>query len=282
MHTPRERRPLLEFVHTAAALLLLASVQTAQIIGLTAESRPAEAEAVSLELGTASAFGRVRQGYVGITLSFLYDDPGWENTSILTIDLDDSRFGLLMSQLAPGILRVGGGGEFKIVMDVNSTCAARGTPAIVCLTMSRWGKILAFAKRTGVQLVWGLGAQRRDNGTAPLDFSNIAAFLDYTAALGPTILYNGTDAGGGLLGFELGNELDGGDYTTGAAVLPEVLAEDYRTLRALINSKWAKPGSVRPLLVGPAMHNQATWAREFLRALGPAQLDLFSFHVYVG
>ena len=93
-------------MHTAAALLLLAPVQTAQITGLTAESRPAEAEAVSLELGTASAFGRVRQGYVGITLSFLYDDPGWENTSILTIDLDDSRFGLLMSQLAPGILRV--------------------------------------------------------------------------------------------------------------------------------------------------------------------------------
>ena len=80
-------------MRTAAALLLLASVQTAQIIDLKAESRLAEAEAVSLELGTASAFGRVRQGYVGITLSFLYDDPGWENTSILTINLDD-RFSI--------------------------------------------------------------------------------------------------------------------------------------------------------------------------------------------
>jgi hypothetical protein len=217
-----------------------------------------------------------------MTLSFLYDDPGWENSSILTIDLSDSRFGLLMSQLAPGILRVGGGGEFKIVMDVNNACAARSTPAITCLTMSRWQQILAFAKRTGVQMIWGLGAQRRANGAAPLDFGNIAAFLDYTVALGPTVLCNGTEAGGGLLGFELGNELDGGDYTTGAAVDPEVLAADYRTLRALINNKWAEPGGVRPLLVGPAMHNQATWARAFLNALGPAQLDMFSFHVYVG
>ena len=238
---------------------------------------------VELELGTAAAFAKVRPGFVGTTLSFLYDDPLWFNSSIITIDLDEPQFNTLVRALAPGLLRVGGGGEWPIVMDVHGTeCAAAnktGTP--LCLTMERWDAILRFAKRTGVQMVWGLGAQDRANGTAPLNFTNINAFLAYTASRGDSVLYQEGGEGGGLLGFELGNELDGGDYTTGAAVEPHTFAADYRTLREVINHHWPVPsdalGASRPLLVGPAMHLQATWARKFLGALGRGVLDMFRY-----
>ena len=90
--------------------------------------------------------------------------------------------------------------------------------------------------------MWSLGAQRRKNVTSPLDFSNIREFLTFTSGLGTAVLYNGNSNGnsdgnrdghgngnggggtGGLAGFELGNELDGGDYMTGSSVAPEQLA----------------------------------------------------------
>ena len=133
------------------------------------------AHPISLELNTASAFARGGSGFVGFTLSFLDDtDPGWANTSILTIDLEDPRLNTLVANLSPGLLRVGGGGAWKIIMDVDGTlCAHRDTPADKCLTMSRWRSILDFATQNGVQLIWGLGAQWRANGTMPLDFSII-------------------------------------------------------------------------------------------------------------
>lgn len=83
-----------------------------------------------------------------------------------------------------------------------------------------------------------------------------------------------------MLGFELGNELDGGDYTTGAAVAPDVFANDYQQLRSRINTLWLHTDG-RPYVVGPAMHIQATWLRHFLATLGHGVLDLFSFHDYV-
>ena len=262
-------------------LLMLPSFMAVRAIPIASPSTTA---ALSLELGTAAAFNSVRRGYVGFTLSFLTGtDYGelWANTSIVTIDLDKPQFVTLVSELAPGMLRVGGGGEYRIVMDVDGkTCAASKTPASYCLTMARWREILAFAHHTGVQLIWGLGAQRRKNGTSPLDTANIAAFLSYTATLGPSIL-SSSSSPGGLLGFELGNELDGGDYTTGIAVNPSVLAADYRSLKAMISQHWPKTDA-RPLLAGPAMHMQATWARLFLSALGPHCLDIFTFHDYVG
>ena len=171
---------------------------------------------VSLELNTASAFDRVRPGaYVGFTLSFLrgQDDPLWANTSILAIDLDDPSFEALVANLAPGLVRVGGGGEWRIVYDVDGrTCAKRKTPPSLCLTMPRWRAILAFAQRTGVQLIWGLGAQNRANGTAPLDFSaNIRPFLAYTASLGAGV-FSGMTLVTSTIVFSAG----GGPSATGA------------------------------------------------------------------
>jgi heparanase 1 len=197
------------------------------------------------------------------------------------------------------MLRVGGGDEHNVVMEVKGgECAARGAPSHYCLTMPRWHEILGFARKTGVRLVWGLGAQRRANATAAMDMTNVRDFLRYTASLGPDVLastrpvaHNATAAAGtgGLLGFELGNELDGGDYTSGYRVEPETLAEDYRTLRAMIDGLFFSAFKTRtrrrgrpPLLVGPAMHGQVRWARAFLVALGRGVLDVFSFHDYTG
>lgn len=236
-------------------------------------------DTVELQLGTASAFNRVLPGYIGFVLSFQNQAPLWDNTSIITIDLENPEFLSLVRSLAPALVRVGGGAEWQIVMNVHGTeCKSAKTDADFCLTMPRWKEILQFAKDTGIQLIWGLGAQNRANHSSPLDFSNIDDFLTFTASLGEDILANADGSKGGLLGFEMGNELDGGDYTTSTSVDPKTFANDYKTLRRTINALWTK---TRPLLVGPAMHIQATWERRFLAHLGRGILDLFSFHVYV-
>jgi heparanase 1 len=86
----------------------------------------------------------------------------------------------------------------------------------------------------------------------------------------------------GLYGFELGNELDGGDYTTKSSVEATVLANDYLTLRALIDQYWPEEDLSKPILVGPAQHPNLDFAKEFLTAAGHDTLDVFTFHDYVG
>jgi len=272
------------------SLLLLAAMTA--IAHSRHHSSSATPITIPVELGTASAFNEINPNYVGFTLSFMGNssksNPQWDDTSILVIDLTDSTekgkdFTKLVAGLAPGLLRVGGGDEYPIVMDVDGlTCAKLKTPSYFCLTMERWAEILAFAKRTGVQLVWGIGAQvGRPDGTSQMDFDlAITPFLEYTAKLGPEILCSHNKNGGGLLGFEFGNELDAGDYLSGIAVLPRVFAKDYKTLRGIFDRLWPTRGDV--MLVGPAMHLQATWARKFFAELGFGVLDLFTFHNYVG
>ena len=91
-----------------------------------------------------------------------------------------------------------------------------------------------------------------------LQFTNIADFLKYTSQLP-------AEQTSALYGFELGNELDGGDYTSTTSVEPEVLATDYLTLRKLIDTDWSE--QAKPLLAGPAQHCQVTFARRFLAAV---------------
>lgn len=133
-------------------------------------------------------------GDLGMVLSFMDKNPPmWNDTSIITINLNDPDFLFLVSTLAPALLRIGGGCEHYVVMDVNGTeCQTQQTPAEYCLTMDRWKDILAFAKKTGVQMIWSLGAQRRSSGTSPLDFSNINDFLNFTASLGSRVMVSGS------------------------------------------------------------------------------------------
>eukprot|EP00941_MAST-03F_sp_MAST-3F-sp1_P002940 g2940.t1 len=240
---------------------------------------------VQLEIGSASPFGTINDGFAGTTLSFQTgaNDPLWKDTSILTIDLDKPGFVEGFLALNSPLVRVGGGLEHKIVMEVNGNeCAVESTPDYDCLKMPRWKEILAFATKAKIKLVWSLGAQKRLNSTSPLDFSNIDAFLKYTSTLGSSVLAGNQ---GGLLGFELGNELDGGDYKSGVSVPPNVLAHDYETLRSLIDKYWPSKSKIKPVLVGPAMHLNAQWAAQFLGTFSKNSqmpIDIFSFHDYVG
>uniref|UniRef100_A0A7S4N8Z8 Beta-glucuronidase C-terminal domain-containing protein n=1 Tax=Guillardia theta TaxID=55529 RepID=A0A7S4N8Z8_GUITH len=238
-----------------------------------------------LELNTAAKFSTIDEGYVGFTLSFLTGEVAhWSNTSILFIDLKSPQLRTLVKRLSPAILRVGGGWEYKVVMNVNgSECETQGTPPEFCLTMGRWHEILEFANDTQIDVVWGLGAQRRANGLSQLDFDNIRDFLAYTSTMPDELK-------GRILGFELGNELDDADFVrTSSAVAPQVLARDYLFLAQILElffpGRHCPPSSgvscSRPLLVGPAQHPNVDFARRFLGACGWV-LDAFTFHSYVG
>ena len=89
-----------------------------------------------------------------------------------------------------------------------------------------------------------------------------------------------------IYGFELGNELDGGNYESTTCVEPATYAHDYKTLRNLIDQYWGDlDRQSRPKLVGPAQHPNVKFARTFLGTLnqiGDSTLDVFTFHDYVG
>jgi hypothetical protein len=149
------------------------------------------------------ARGQSADGFVSFNLDWHKNNeesPDWINMSAILLNLDNPLLIQATKALSPGHLRIGGSEGDVLVYDVpskNSSCASRGvTDALMCLTMPRWEKLVAFADQTGVQLVFGLNAMngRKDN-QSPLDFTNIEAFLSYSAEHKLKVK-----------GFELGNE----------------------------------------------------------------------------
>ena len=111
--------------------------------------------------------------------------------------------------LSPGLLRIGGSTQDKLVYEAEpgAGCAPYAAPPYpcpqqgraACLTLRRWEELHAFAERAGLGLVFGLNAcHGRAAVDAPMDLSPTLQLLNYTARRNLRVA-----------AFELGNELDG-------------------------------------------------------------------------
>lgn len=168
--------------------------------------------------------------------------PAWVNCSVLRTQLDNPRLLAAAGALgtgAPthgkegGVLRIGGSEGDSIYYDTTGAgCPASWDPDF-CLNMTKWEAMVEFASTTGMRIVFGLNAMNgRKSKTQQLNFTNIEALLNYTAAHKMDVY-----------GFELGNELTD-------KVEPHVLGVDFVTLHGLLGKYWPDKSS-RPLLIGP-------------------------------
>jgi heparanase 1 len=140
----------------------------------------------------------------------------WGNSGLLSIDLGSEPLRAYARALAPALLRLGGSPEDSIQFDADGSCVPGGgagpfpgyfcsqvSPYVYgCLSRARWAAVLEFAAATGLRIAFGVnGCWGRANKSAPMDFSNVRALMEATAA----------DPNAAVLAYwELSNEVRGG------------------------------------------------------------------------
>lgn len=190
----------------------------------------------------------------------------WGNSGILTLDLTSAALRAYSAALAPTLLRIGGSPEDSIVFDADGTCEPGGgagpfpgyycsqvRPYVYgCLTPSRWEAILEFADAVGFKIAFGLnGCWGRPNATEPMDFSNVRALMEATAA---------SPHAAAVAYWELSNE-----------VVPNTInaaqwVADARVLKNMSASVFGARGLPVPPIVGPDQGGEAIG--EVVAALG--------------
>eukprot|EP00045_Choanoeca_perplexa_P012265 m.133243 g.133243 ORF g.133243 m.133243 type:complete len:656 (+) comp15945_c0_seq2:51-2018(+) len=193
------------------------------------------------------------------------EPPKWINMSVQLIDLSNPMLLAAASALAPGHLRIGGSEGDKVVYDVDGDGCAKWSNVTVdpgfCLSMTRWREIVSFSQATGVRLVFGLNGMNRPDDNSPSNFTNIEAFLAYTARTKLPVY-----------GFEFGNELPKVD--------PVIDGQDFVTLKKLLVHYWPDM-STRPKLIGNDLNPDASYLPKFFNAT-QGVLDVYTYHDYVG
>ena len=169
-----------------------------------------------------------------------------------------------------------GGGTRRSLDGGLSTTARECHADTFCLTGDRWYKVLEFAHRTGVRIVFTLnymtGTQTdvNDKGTRDAqewDPTQARRLLEFTKLHAPP---------GVVFGFELGNEVTHRDRITNL----ERYGRAYKTLRDLVEEIWtdASVGD-RPQLLGPAATSSS------LAEIVPFvedHVDIITYHKYQG
>lgn len=222
--------------------------------------------------------------WLGIIADLLTDGKKWGDAGILTANLTNPNLLAAATQLSPGVLRIGGSPEDSITYDFDGACAhASITPSqshnayycsqvhpaqYGCLTTTRWNEIVAFARQTGLKLVFGLNAcYGRESADSPMDFSNIKALLSYIASA--------PEHHDVLFGFEFGNEL-----TT--QISAPTWANDVKTLHQLILATFGPKNP--PHIIGPDLAPNAEYFDTILKMLqtpdGGNILHAVTYHEY--
>ena len=207
--------------------------------------------------------------------------PRWGAGSYLSLDLAQPALLAAAAALAPGLLRLGGSPEDSIAFDASGTTCVAGTggggPApggyycsqvrpytYGCLTGARWEALLGFAAATGLRLVLGVnGCYGRMSNSTPMDFSNVRALLQATAA---------SPHKGALYGLELSNEVFSN------TIEPRAWGADMDTLRGIVAETLGAP---LPVLAGPddASPTHLALALNSTRA---GTLQALTYHHYPG
>jgi heparanase 1 len=223
------------------------------------------------------------ENYLGFTLDWwppTQEDFG--SSTIPFIDLQHPRLQGLVAALGPATLRLGGSLDNVIILDTSPTPSPCPSVSFrgeqwpnLCLNMSRWAQLLAFAggeegMAPGSRLVLGLPL---DLGSAPAwNGAAVRAFLAATAAL---------PASAALAGLEVGEE------TNPAPGTPEFTAQQaaYTGVKAAVGAlAWPSPTGP-PLVLGPCSgmgENYApfNWSGAFLSGAGGESIGGYVMHSY--
>ncbi|XP_065843791.1 uncharacterized protein [Oscarella lobularis] len=221
------------------------------------------ARADELSIDFNNAIGMTSDGYVSFNFDWHLnseESPAWYNSSVLVLDLKNPQLVYLASQLSPGHLRVGGSEGDVAIYDVGTHSPCK--PGF-CMSMDRWHELVEFCQAAKIRLVFGLNAMYgRKNKTSHFDSTNTQALLEYTAKNKLPVY-----------GFEFGNELQ-------SKIDPSYMADDYITIRQMINELWPD-SSTRPWLIGPDENPNEDFLKKLLQKAGYA-MNASTYHIYPG
>eukprot|EP01050_Picozoa_sp_SAG11_P009334 SAG11_NODE_869_length_6814_cov_3.266865_2_plen_1291_part_00 len=254
----------------------------------------------------------VGRGFVGHAWD--YSPEG--NQSVLRADLSSPRLINLVKNLAGvsgSVLRIGGGAGDCAVYQMGpkpypvvecgvnewaaggkqynapctSSCPGSNISGVSwCLTPHRWDALHAFAKKTGLKILYGLNGFHGQGGkhapggwrqAVPWDPTNVDALLAYSAE--QKLAEEGT-----LLGFEMGNEITENEVSNGS-----YWGDRFVQLASLVRKHWPDPTD-RPGLFGPDQTRSGNygckscfpnWTKAFLDRAAPVLAGV-TFHAYPG
>ena len=258
---------------------------------------PATNTSVLVRLPAGEAVAHTSTGFASFTLDFWPPTQGCKPhgwgpaATVLELDLTSPKLRAVVRAMAPAYLRIGGSLDKKVLYAVPGSGLTYGSadcPAALCLNASRWDQLHAFARDTGVQIVWGLSypLQGRPN-THLWNASQATALFKYTLKMNHTAT---------MYGFELGEELTKYKYKTTDF---RHYTDAYHTCAKLLRTVWGAGDGTgtrtgkgvklgespqRPKLMGPCPGMQwpqlTKWFPAFLNATAGA-LDVAVYHSYV-
>ena len=235
-----------------------------------------------------------------------YGTCAWGKSSLLNIDLTNTRLKSAVAALAPVFLRLGGSLCDSVHYDFpGTTCVPFSAPTndtrlgyqigSGCLSTHRWDTLNNFCTATGCSLLFGINALRgRTKQSCPphtncktfpagttlpscctswsgaWDSSNAKQLLEYTKASQHRVW-----------GFEFGNELIG-KHGIEAHLNATQYAQDFCVLSTLVHAIWKNSTHV-PKMIAPDDAFDAEWYSDFLTAttnLGCTP-DVLTWHQYI-
>ena len=170
---------------------------------MSAQRRPPPPVAVSLSFdNTAPPLRQVSPSYLSVNVdtgSLFHPSFDWTSPALIA---HTAR----LVRAAPMQLRIGGGAADSVLFTgrggASGNCSGAAPGVDICVSAESWDAIMAFARATGVGIVWDLNAAfMRASSAAPWNSSNAAALLLHAADAASRGL-------GAPVAWQLGNEIE--------------------------------------------------------------------------
>jgi len=222
---------------------------------------------LTFDVTTSSMMMLTHTGYLSVTIDAYSATPGtWEqlNADVFT----DSIAVNLASHISPAYFRYGGTTADQLTYDVSSAQQSDLGYPTYPLNEIQWDAINQFNSdaQYGAFFFTVNALPRTSNGA--WDSTNFVELLQYTKSKG----FN-------IFGWELGNEPDLFPSTYNITITPQQLAQDYQTLRTVLNDQGFSSSNI----LGPALAYQTTFLNEFAEAIkGNNVVNHVTVHQYYG
>ncbi|XP_056632860.1 heparanase-like [Diorhabda sublineata] len=196
-------------------------------------------------------------------------------------DMTNEKLIKMVKHLSPAFFRVGGSGGDKLTFSLNNKTSEIienvhseevvdcENPPNITLSAHNWLKLTNFSKQTFTDLFFGLNAlQRFQNGS--WDYRNAELMIQFS------------NENKLIVNWELGNEPNSFKHKFNQEVNASQLAEDFKTLRSILNKNQYKES----LLVGPDVtrpqdnHKESEiYLEEFVKNIG-SSINKITWHQY--
>ena len=238
---------------------------------------------------------RVSKRFVSYTLDWWrFNEGAWPkgwgpHANVLHVDLSSEKLRVLVKELGPSILRIGGSLENDVVYDMNTNTTTSTSSSILQprphLNTSRWDSIHEFARHTNSKILFGLSypiiptanETGKNDNLLVWNSSQALALMKYSRSKNYSAVTT-------LYGFELGEELSSKCNFTNETDKEGCgsYIRSYKECASIILSIWPDR-SHRPRLMGPSpgmdWPRLSQWFPTFLDRVG-SDLDVAVYHSY--